>query len=92
MCSLQGHRRTISINGPAIIEGHFHGYRSGHAGLRCVTECLCYDYSQKLENVCLGVITGKGESRTGEGNMRSFFQIEKQVFGWNIEYSEEWKI
>lgn len=40
----------------------------------------------------LGCYYWKGESRTGEGNMRSFFQIEKQVFGWNIEYSEEWKI
>lgn len=77
---------------PTIIEGCFQGYRSGHAELRCVTEWFFSNYPQKLENVGLSVINGKGASRIGEGNMRSFFQIEKQVFRWNIEYSEEWKI
>lgn len=57
-----------------------------------MTEWFFSNYSQKLENVGLSVINGKGASRIGEGNMRSFFQIEKQVFRWNIEYSEEWKI
>lgn len=92
ICLLQGHRRAISINVPAIIEGCFQGYRLGHAGLRCVTEWFFSNYPQKLENVGLSVINGKGASRIGEGNMRSFFQILKQVFRWNIEYSEEWKI
>lgn len=49
MCLLWGHRRAISINVPAIIEGCFQDFRSGLAELICVTEWFSAHYHQKLE-------------------------------------------
>lgn len=80
-CLLQGHRRAININVPSVIGGCFQDYRSGQAGLICVTEWFSADYPQKLKTADLGFITEKGASRIEESNTRSCFQFEKQVFG-----------